>query len=175
MWMQPCAEMTVVRRLVVVRIQQLPQFPQVGAKPVRSNRGVVPSFPSEAACRARRPRPRSGLADAPHGFRLGLGVKTNVRGIRESPQTLDKIAGALFGSAGVIRAELRRAGKPRPSGIKSRFGAPFRRSPSIIAPSKPSRPIGLRVKNLGNVIRGGKRVAISEADERAVLRAGNQP
>ena len=77
------AEVTVVRRLIVVGIQQLTQFPQVGAKPVRSNGGVVPSFEARRHAGPAAGRPRSGLANAPHGFRLGLCIKTHVRGIRK--------------------------------------------------------------------------------------------
>src|SRR5206468_5893129 len=75
------SKVTVPRRLIVVGIQEPAQFPQVGTKPVRSNGGVVPSFEARRHAGPAAGGPRSRLANAPHGFRLGLCVKTHVRWI----------------------------------------------------------------------------------------------
>ena len=60
---------------------------------------------------------------------------------------------------------------PRPSGSSSRFGAPFLRRPSTIDALESFEADRLELEDLRDVIGGLERVAVSEADQRPVLRA----
>src|SRR5262249_28550715 len=106
--------------------------------------------------------------------RLRLCVKTDVRTIRKPLQTLDQLTCKLFGSDRVVSSELDEQ-------VTAAFGNQFE-----IRRALPPQTVDHRAfeafkadwldgKNLRDVVGSGKRVAVTEADERAVLRTWNQP